>query len=330
MTIQCYSQRLLNPFRGSICCIRFRSAEAVTADGIKWDIYVSNEALLSDLPKGRQPQVSDIRYGTWSATRGLKRGPLYPSDDFRAMEDLGVVVYEHLLKVHDDLPFPFLDSHELWLLDRKGRPLALLESALSTDSIDLIRAACPWTPGLNSRKTFRSKAASKLGIDPDHAGATSDYLAEYINACAREEAPALQLFTRHNDGSGTGLHGLNLDDALLNRDLPSADFPEALLDIRHHDEVHRALLDDFITWQTPWLLLLPTLTTATRCRYEKQARSQSMKLARHYRLYPEIVNRDIFDAARVEARLRATHTEPESREHVMSTFYVELSPEVSD
>ena len=43
MTILCYSQRLLNPFRGSMCCIQYRSAEAVTADGIKWDIYVSND-----------------------------------------------------------------------------------------------------------------------------------------------------------------------------------------------------------------------------------------------------------------------------------------------
>jgi len=45
MSFYCYSQRLLNPYRGIINCIRYRSAEAVTADGVRWDIYVSNEAL---------------------------------------------------------------------------------------------------------------------------------------------------------------------------------------------------------------------------------------------------------------------------------------------
>ena len=49
MTPLCYSQRLLNPFRGTICCIQYQSAEAVTADGVKWDIYVSNEGLLAGL-----------------------------------------------------------------------------------------------------------------------------------------------------------------------------------------------------------------------------------------------------------------------------------------
>ena len=48
MSFQRYSQRLLNPFRGVVNCIRYRSAEAVTADGVRWDIYVSNEALLED------------------------------------------------------------------------------------------------------------------------------------------------------------------------------------------------------------------------------------------------------------------------------------------
>jgi hypothetical protein len=50
MTFDCYTQRLLKPFRGTVNTIRYRSAEAVTADGIRWDIYVSNEALQHDLP----------------------------------------------------------------------------------------------------------------------------------------------------------------------------------------------------------------------------------------------------------------------------------------
>jgi hypothetical protein len=328
MTILCYSQRLLNPFRGSMCCIQYQSAEAVTADGIKWDIYVSNAGLLAGLPGNRRTQVSDIRYGTWSAQTGLKRGPLYPSDDFRAMEDMGAVVYEHLLKVQDTLPFPFLDSFELWLLDRQGRPLALLDSALTAENIDM-RQAGAWNPGLACRKTFVSPAIRELGIDPAAAGASGDYLAGYINARAGE-SPAAQVFARGSDGSGTGLHGCNLDSAHSNRVLPPGAFPETLLDTRDHDTAHQELISDFIAWQAPWLLLLPTLDTETRRRYEQQARCQPVKLVQHHRLYPDIADSAVIDAARVEVRLRETVAEPRTEEQVLSTFYVELSPEVAD
>jgi len=328
MTPLCYSQRLLNPFRGTVCCIQYRSAEAVTADGVKWDIYVSNDGLLADLPDDRPAQVSDIRYGTWSAHTGLKRGPLYPSEDFRAMEDLGAIVYEHLLGVHDTLPFPFLDNHELWLLDRQGRPLALLDSALTAAGIDLGQAG-KWTPGLNCRRTFTSPGAMQLGITADSAGTSSDYLTGYINGCA-DAPPALQLFRRNADGSGTGIQGINLDGPHHARVLPPEAFPQTLLDTCHHDEPHRRLISDFIAWQAPWLLLLPTLDAGTRRRYEQLARRQPVKLVQHYRLYPDIVDTAVIDAARVEVRLRETVPAPAPQEQTLSTFYVELGPEAAD
>lgn len=328
MTILCYSQRLLNPFRGSICCIQFQSAEAVTADGSKWDIYVSNDGLRADPPGDRRMQISDIRYGSWSAQAGLKRGPLYPSDEFRTLEDMGAVVYEHLLKVHNTLPFPFLDVYELWLLDRQARPLALLDSALTVGDIDLQQSRV-WTPGLNCRRTFSSSAARDLGVNPETRGASSDYLGVYINNCAAG-TPVLQLFARSPDGAGTGLHGINLDSIHHGRTLPAEAFPETLLDTRHHDAPHRRLIDDFIAWQAPWLLLLPTLGKETRHHYEQLAHCQPVKLVQHYRLYPEIIDTAIIDAARVEVRLRETAPAAEQQEQSLSPFYVELDPEITE
>jgi len=328
MTPLCYSQRLLNPFRGTICCIQYQSAEAVTADGVKWDIYVSNEGLLAGLPGDRRTQVSDIRYGTWSVHSGLKRGPLYPSDDFRAMEDLGAIVYEHLLRAHNEVPFPFLDTHELWLLDRQARPLALLDSALTADGIDLGQSG-NWTPGLNCRQSFTSHSIKQLGVNPEIAGASSDYLAGYINACATE-SPAAQIFRRNQDGTGTGLHGINLDSTHQHRVLPSAAFPQTLLEQHHHDQAHRQLISEFTAWQAPWLLLLSTLDTGTRHHYEQLARCQPVKLAQHYRLYPDIVDTAIIDAARVEVRLRQTVPDSAPQQQTLSTFYMELNPEAGD
>ena len=77
-----YSQRLLNPFRGVVNCIRYRSAEAVTADGVRWDIYVSNEALLAATPDRQHTPARAIPYRAWAAERGQKRGPAAASRRF--------------------------------------------------------------------------------------------------------------------------------------------------------------------------------------------------------------------------------------------------------
>jgi len=328
MTFECYAQRLLNPFRGCVNCIRYRSADAVTADGVHWDIYVSNDGLLDGLSGGQRPQVSDIRFGNWSAARGLRRGPIQPSEDFRSMETLGQAVYEQLLRVHDQVPFPFLDNCELWLLDADDQPLALLDSALEADDLSLGQSL-QWLPGLDCRRTFTSEVTGKLGLDGRRAGVVADYLAGYVNSLTAERAGA-QLFRRHPDGSGTGIGGINLDAALESRALPARAFPSQLLERHRHDAVHKQLVEDFIRWQAPWQLLLPDLDPQQRGEFEQHARKQPVKVAAQYRLYPDIARPDLIDAARVEARLRAALPAREQPEQTMSTDYLELNPEAAD
>jgi hypothetical protein len=325
MSFECYSQRMLNPFRGSMNCVRHHGADAVTADGVHWDIYVSNDRLMDGLTGPGRAQVSDIRFGSWSADKGLRRGPIHPSEDFRRMERLGQRVYAHLLEVHEQVPFPFMDRCELWLLDSAARPLALLDSALYPDWLDH-RQSLKWLAGQSSRRSFTSAMTSQLGIDTTLAGASADYLGKYINDCAGP-VPAAQIFQRQDDGSGNGLAGINLDAGLVHRTLAGTDFPTALLDCTHHDETHRQLIEDFIRWQAPWQLLLPALDTETRRSFEQHARVQPFKLAQQYRLYPRIIDRAVIDAARVEARIRQTHAVRKETEPVQSTFYIELSPD---
>ncbi len=110
MAIECYAQRLLDPYRGAMLTIRYEAAEAVTLDGVRWDIYVANDQLREGVQAQGEVQVSDIRYGSWTADQGLKRGPLYPSEDFRRLEAMGATVYEHLVQVQEQIPFPFADQ----------------------------------------------------------------------------------------------------------------------------------------------------------------------------------------------------------------------------
>lgn len=322
MSVECYAQRLLNPFRGVLNTIRYESAEAVTLDGVQWDIYVSNEKLLDDLHQSHRVQVSDIRYGSWSLEKGLKRGPLFPSEDFRVMEEMGATVYEHLTRVHHKVPFPFQDCFELWLLDTSGRPLALLESVVSEHELDLDRSVA-WRVGYAACERFASPAMQMLGAASPIAG---DYLMRYINSRAGE-SPAAQWFWRLPNGSGIGLQGIHLPNILESRTLDIEAFPALFLSQLEHDEAHQQLIHDFHAWQAPWLLLLSHLDLETRRVLERQARHQALEVLKLHRLYPPPADANEIKAALVEAILRRSQGGlDQGQDNTLSTYYIELHP----
>jgi hypothetical protein len=329
MRVECFAQRLLNPFRGAMHTIRYQAAEAVTLDGVHWDIYVANDQLLAGLHGGRRAQISDIRYGSWSPEKGLKRGPLYPSDDFRRMEEMGAVVYEHLTQVHDQVPFPFKDRFELWLLDTNYQPLALLHSVVEERQAD-VDVSIEWSAGYLAREQFTSPATRRLADRMRPSEAASDYLTRYVNARAGDR-PAAQWFRRAADGAGVGLRAIQLAGELVGRTLAAPAFPPLFLAGDEHDVAHRCLINDFHAWQAPWLLVLPALDRATRDALEKQARQRAFLVQTQYRLYPEFVDESAIQAALVEAMLRRSQPLPQkSRDDPMSTFYIELGPDPTE
>ncbi|HEX7971901.1 MAG TPA: hypothetical protein VF501_06745 [Thiobacillus sp.] len=316
MQIECYAQRLLNPFRGVVHIIRYQSAEAVTTDGIEWDIYVANDALLDGLGRaGRRAQISDIRYGRWSAEKGLKRGPLFPSDDFKRLENMGAVVYEHLLRVHGEVPFAFHDQFELWLLDRHDQPLALLHS-VRTDSETDTKPPLDWRAGLAAQEQFQSAAIAGL----DEPAAT--YLTRYVNRLA---SGVVQWFRRSDDGAGLGLHTLQGGAALRGRVLDADAFPPLFVATAGMDAAHTRLVHDYHAWQAPWMLLLPHLDPATRGTLEVCARQQAEMIEKHCRLYPAVIDRAALQAARVEAALVRSQPRNKPENEVMPMVYIELS-----
>lgn len=319
MSVECYAQRLLNPYRGTMHTIQYEAAEAVTLDGVHWDIYVANDSLLEGLAATRHTQITDIRFGAWSAQEGLKRGPIYPSEDFLRMEEMGAIVYQYLTQVHRRVPFPFRDHHEFWLLDAASQPLALLHSVVEARDMDL-DVEPEWRPGFVARERFMSAAAS--------AGAcAADCLGRHINARAGS-SPAGQWFRREADGSGTGLAATR--DGLSGRRLPAAAFPPLLLAVDWMEGRERQLAEDFHAWQAPWLLALPGLDRDLRARLERQARAQAAAVERLHRLYPETVDAKTINAACVEAILCRSEPETERPDPGLSTFYIELSQSPPD
>jgi hypothetical protein len=74
------------------------------------------------------------------------------------------------------------------------------------------------------------------------------------------------------------------------------------------------LVAAFVAWQSPWLLALQHLSSATRGRLEPLARRREMLLSALFATYPTVVDRAVMQAARVEARLRECAAEPEQPE----------------
>lgn len=306
--VECFAQRLLSPYRGAMQVIRYAAAEAVTLDGVHWDIYVANDSLLDGLGDPARVQVSDIRYGAWSAARGLKRGPLYPSADFRRMEAMGAVVYAHLLRVHDRVPFPLRDRHECWLLDRDGLPLALLQSAVDAPGRDVAPA---WTAGRAAHERFAAP-----GLVPGDAARA---LEGRINDLA---GPAPRARWVRRDATGGG----ETCDAQQCARLAAEDFPALPLRAAFEDAATRDLVDAYHAWQAVWLLCLP-LDEALRRSLEGSARHQAELVESLHRLYPEILDTAALNAARVEARLIGSQAARAQEPDAASTFYIELNPQ---
>ncbi len=299
MDINCYAQRLFNPFRGIMNVIAYAGAEAVSLDGLHWDIYVRDTELVSDLQNNRRILSSDLRYGRWSEKEGLVRGPIYPSDDFKRLEAEGDIVFHYLLQHHQDVPFAFADHYELWLLDIMRQPLAILNSVVYEEDMEL-DGPLQWRVGVKCEQDFSSPSFESLHKPRYNAG---EYISHYVNQCARPE-PCAQWFYRHQDGSGSGLEGVNLHSRYRQRQLDSRAFPKYFLNDLSHDPQHSQLLDDYLKWQAPYFLLLQNLSSHRRDIIEKQACKRALLMDELCHLYPDVVNADLLNAARVEAVLR--------------------------
>lgn len=323
MVFRVYAQRLLNPFRGVMNIIEYQGAEAVTTDGRHWDIYVRDTGLVEDIANAHKVQTSDIRYGSWSLQDGLKRGTIYPCDDFRVLEHRGALVYEYLLKHHNDVPFPLEDRIELWLLDEKNLPLGLLDSAVSEEDIEL---DCPidWRAGRECRKHFYSPRMLDLQETAQTEAGAGEYLTRHINKRAGER-PQAQWFRRKPDGCGEGLSGINLETGLQDRRLPDSAFPTYFLREDDNSRPHRQLIQDYLAWQAPCLLLLQNLATPARRRFERLATSRALSVDKQYRLYPAILDEAAIKTARVEATLRSNAAQEDEEEKTLATYYIELN-----
>ncbi len=293
--------RRLNPFNGLLQVFQLDTARALSANGQVWEIQVLSESpqgLWANTPLGAQRYFT---FGLWSETSGLKQVPVNPLFDIRTMIGASDRLIANLEPELAHLPFPMADRYERWLLDESDRqPLALLHSCRTESEMALHEKPAGWIAAESGDFSFISPHLSRREL-PNHDGHN-----------LRVHASILEAEIRHRAGSraSSAWYYRNPDNTVVpcnetQRQAPK--LPPLPLAESGYDAENAPLIEDYITWKAPQLLMLPYLSGSYRERLEQLAVKQPQQIDRFWPLYPEIHNKDLLKRARIEARIRSAN-----------------------
>ena len=319
MPVSCYSQRILNPFRGVMNIVSIGGADAVTIDGVNWTLYIHDtfDFPTDDPQEFFEIEMPDIRFGDWNEQSGLKRSPLIASYHYNEIQAIGQALLDALLINAKKCPFLSKDHYELWLLEEHtNEPLALLNSVCNKHEIFLLEDLS-WEAGLRCKQEFSIDCEKTK--KPILAG---ELLNQTINHRAGEK-PAAQWFYRNNLNDGKGLTGINLANHLTERELSARLFPKMLVQQEWQNNTHHALVDAFIHWLSPYLLVLDFLRDPQRETLEHSAKQQAILVEKMHLLYPKVINQKVINAARVEAMMRKANQVKPKTDPIETIEYIE-------
>lgn len=299
-----YGLRRVNPFLGVVAVVRTAQGRALSFDGSHWQLQV-----LAHPPRGlwsrdgHREETQFFRFGVWSEATGMSRVPLNPILDVGHMLAVADELIDAVQAGLPELPFPLAPERELWLLDQDQAPLALLATALP-DS-DLTALGSPdWTAGGRGERTFVSPRLLAKGV-PERDGSGRFHHAETLERLVQGAAGRRlnrQWFRREPYGAEGLADGAPPE--LAGRRLTTAEFPALPLRTDWPQDEDRELVADYVDWLAPYLLTLRGLDQGLRARLEQAAQRHALLVDALWRLYPRILDPEVINRARVEARLR--------------------------
>lgn len=281
--IRMYSRRLLIPFMGVVQVAEMGRARALSPDGSNWAIQYALDknaprptTRLFNAPDAHYAAVATIEHGH------LRTPALHPFLDIDEVHTATRQLFDAVNAAR--LPFAAADRYEYWLLDeRDDSPLALLRSGI--DESDM--AVSPPPP------EWLAIPAAQLAIEaPEPPGDTYIPPVNYrVQKLVEERA------------------GAKPRTAWFERPDPATDdFPPCLIREDWDREEDRLLCDLYIRRLAPRLLMMEGLPGTVRHRLEQAARTHVFEVERFFTLYPEVIDRELLTAARVEARMRRAGT----------------------
>ena len=304
-----FSLRRLSPFRGTIQVVELPDARAFSLDGTGWTIQLRSQKPIRETVWGNiGPANAEQRYFTyarWTGGGRLARVPIDPSLGDQSRHPALTPLLATLQNL-PGLPFPPADRLELWLLDKdEGLPLALVQSATGTEP-PLTKVSPSWRAlpaeesNFYSPRLMRQARGDKAAQDPRQ----HRVLVEKLIGRKGGQPPRLQWFRRDAAGGGEGRGGLCLAGTDDPRALQADVFPELLVREAWPQEQDRVLVEDYLGWQAPRLLMLPHLQRHTRERLERAASRRATVLYQYRKLLPAIVNKEVVEPTLVEAVIR--------------------------
>jgi len=294
-----YAVRRVNPFEGVLQVVESPGARAYSPNGRTWQIQV-----LARRPDHTWRSFSDVppieqffNFGLWDAKDGLHRTPANPVMDIGAMTEAADLLAEALHSLLHALPFALIDRYECWSTDHQGKPVALLATAEDPDIMAGLRPG-RWQAARLAEHGFVSASLAARGV-PARGDLGPRQHAEHLERQVRQLGQQKTWFERLAGGTGERI------DAPRNGQQPcAAELPPLGLRTDWQDEQARELVEDYLAWRSPQLLMLQNIDDTLRSWLEPLACRQAVELAAGYRLIPRILDHDRIGAARVEAKLR--------------------------
>ena len=297
--VRCYAVRRVNPFEGVLQIAETNNARAYSPNGIIWQIQV-----LTQRPDHTWRSFSHVlpieqffNFGLWDAEGGLQKIPANPVMDIGGMTRAAEALTSELQRLVRQLPFRLSDRYECWSTDYQGNPIALLATTEDAQRMPDIRAA-RWQATRVSEHGFVSPSLAALGIPADGDLGPRQH-AEHLERQVRQSGQQRVWFERSESGAG---RRIDARDQPL--ELPGSAFPPLGLKVDWKDQQTRDLATDYLAWQAPRLLMLQDIDDRQRGWLEPHACHQAVELATTYRLIPHVIDHQLIEAARVEARLR--------------------------
>lgn len=294
-----YAVRRVNPFEGVLQVVETADARAYSPNGHTWQIQV-----IAQRPDHTWRSFSDVapieqyfNFGLWDAQGGLHRVPANPVMDIGSMSAAAERLAAAVQAALERLPFALIDDYECWSTDHRGKPVALLAT---TEDPALMAEMRPgrWQAARLADHGFVSPALIARGI-PARGEFGPRQHAEQLERQVRQAGQHKTWFHRRAD---RGVERLGPPDG---RPVPgAADFPAFGLRSDWEDEQDQELVNDYLAWRSPQLLMLQDIDDIQRGWLEPLACRQAVELAAGYRLIPRILDPHRIEAARVEARLR--------------------------
>lgn len=187
-----------------------------------------------------------------------------------------------------ELPFPSNDHFEFWALDKDDQtPLAMIFSCAKPEHMSKFPSYPDWTSLPDSVMPI-----TKTENEIDAKMAPVNYRFERLVA----------------ERSGINRKGSWFD----RREHDNSLFPALLVSQDWQSEEDTSLCQRYIERQAPRLLMLHGLSTAERSRLEQCSKPNAMEVARFHKLYPDIIDTDLINTLRVQARIRAASSSGKS------------------